>query len=338
MKNYAGHRLSPWLGHLMVSRQETARPLLTAGEIMQLPPTDELVLVSGVPPIRAKKARYYEDRRLSARILPPPTMGQGRPQRPARFANQPPVPSQVPPIASGSAAVSGKAKKGHRANAGIRREPELPLQSGIGIVIEQWTPEGGRYPTVAYQTAFAFIIALQIAALLWFIRPNGGVHVVFTREIRKIGSDPRAQTGQSLGFHKAAYASVDPLATARSEALRWRRVAFAAGALSMALAIILVVSAGHAGAMLHGAAVERLATADASAQAGRYVQASDSQIAYTLSRFIEDVRSLSTDPIVVRSRWARAFEMVTDQGAQTLNAFAGDAGLTRIGKKAVIAD
>lgn len=32
MKNYAGHRLSPWLGHLMVSRQETARALLTPGE------------------------------------------------------------------------------------------------------------------------------------------------------------------------------------------------------------------------------------------------------------------------------------------------------------------
>ncbi len=37
-KNYAGHRLSPWLGHLMVSRQETARQLLTPGEVMQLPP------------------------------------------------------------------------------------------------------------------------------------------------------------------------------------------------------------------------------------------------------------------------------------------------------------
>ena len=72
MKNYAGHRLSPWLGHLMVSRQETARPLLTPGEVMQLPPSDEIVLVSGLPPIRAKKARYYEDRRLTARILPPP--------------------------------------------------------------------------------------------------------------------------------------------------------------------------------------------------------------------------------------------------------------------------
>src|SRR5580704_1406909 len=69
MKNYAGHRLSPWLGHLMVSRQETARPLLTPGEIMQLPPDEELVLVSGWPPIRAKKARYYQDRRLTERVL-----------------------------------------------------------------------------------------------------------------------------------------------------------------------------------------------------------------------------------------------------------------------------
>ncbi|PLP60815.1 conjugal transfer protein TraG [Mesorhizobium loti] len=72
MKNYAGHRLSPWLGHLMVSRSETARPLLTPGEVMQLPPSDEIVMVAGMPPIRAKKARYYEDDRLLRRILPPP--------------------------------------------------------------------------------------------------------------------------------------------------------------------------------------------------------------------------------------------------------------------------
>ncbi|PDS43310.1 conjugal transfer protein TraG [Rhizobium anhuiense] len=72
MKNYAGHRLSPWLGHLMVSRSETARPLLTPGEIMQLPPSDEIVMVAGTPPIRAKKARYYEDIRFKERLLPPP--------------------------------------------------------------------------------------------------------------------------------------------------------------------------------------------------------------------------------------------------------------------------
>ena len=77
MKNYAGHRLSPWLGHLMVSRSETARPLLTPGEVMQLPPADEIVMVAGSPPIRAKKARYYEDRRLAERVLPPPKSHSG---------------------------------------------------------------------------------------------------------------------------------------------------------------------------------------------------------------------------------------------------------------------
>ena len=41
--------------------------LLTPGEVMQLPAEDELVLVSGCPPIRAKQARYYEDREPQAR-------------------------------------------------------------------------------------------------------------------------------------------------------------------------------------------------------------------------------------------------------------------------------
>jgi type IV secretion system protein VirD4 len=74
MRNYAGHRLSPWLAHVMVSRQETARPLLTPGEVMQLPPSDELVLISGLAPIRAQKLRYYEDRNFIARIAPPPAL------------------------------------------------------------------------------------------------------------------------------------------------------------------------------------------------------------------------------------------------------------------------
>ncbi len=76
-RNYAGHRLSPWLGHVMVSRQETARPLLTPGEVMQLPQNDELVLVSGQPPIRAKKLRYYVDRNFTKRVLPAPALSDG---------------------------------------------------------------------------------------------------------------------------------------------------------------------------------------------------------------------------------------------------------------------
>jgi type IV secretion system protein VirD4 len=77
MRNYAGHRLAPWLAHVMVSRQETARALLTPGEVMQLPPTDELVLVAGTPPIRATKLRYFEDRTFKMRVLPAPSLADG---------------------------------------------------------------------------------------------------------------------------------------------------------------------------------------------------------------------------------------------------------------------
>lgn len=124
--NYAGHRLAPWLGHLMVSRQETARPLLTPGEIMQLPPTDEIVMVAGTPPIRAIKARYFEDARFMERILTPPDPAAG----PAANPSSDDWTSRViaPPAASTTAAAEAG---GDPANAGIRREPELPEHEEI---------------------------------------------------------------------------------------------------------------------------------------------------------------------------------------------------------------
>jgi type IV secretion system protein VirD4 len=127
--NYAGHRLSPWLGHLMVSRQETARPLLTPGEVMQLPSADELLLIAGVPPVRAKKARYYEDARFRERILPPPKPGG------AKGSAKPPVndwsPLAIPVASAGAAPGSTTGITADPANAGIRREPELPEHEEI---------------------------------------------------------------------------------------------------------------------------------------------------------------------------------------------------------------
>jgi len=76
-RNYAGHRLAPWLSHVMVSRQETARPLLTPGEVMQLPSHEQLVLLSGLPPIRARKLRYFEDANFTARVLAAPALAEG---------------------------------------------------------------------------------------------------------------------------------------------------------------------------------------------------------------------------------------------------------------------
>jgi type IV secretion system protein VirD4 len=68
----------------MVSRQETARPLLTPGEVMQLPHDEALVLVSGLQPIKAHKLRYYEDDNFKGRILPPPVLALGD------YADRPP--------------------------------------------------------------------------------------------------------------------------------------------------------------------------------------------------------------------------------------------------------
>ena len=58
----------------MVSRQETARQLLTPGEVMQLPNEDEIILVSGVPPIRATKIKYYADKNFKSRVYPSPVL------------------------------------------------------------------------------------------------------------------------------------------------------------------------------------------------------------------------------------------------------------------------
>src|ERR1700683_882831 len=135
MKNYAGHRLSPWLGHLMVSRQETARPLLTPGEVMQLPPDDELVLVSGVPPIRAKKARYFEDPRLTERVLAPPAAIERSGAPSVDDWSLLPVPAFG---ADHEIRSSAEAQIDDPANGGLRREPELPEHEEI--VPEQTKP------------------------------------------------------------------------------------------------------------------------------------------------------------------------------------------------------
>ncbi|KFI25452.1 conjugal transfer protein TraG [Paenirhodobacter enshiensis] len=121
MKNYAGHRLSPWLGHLMVSRSETARQLLTPGEIMQLPPNEEIVMVAGIPPIKAKKARYFEDARFRERLLPPPVLTQSPHPRPDDWMSLP-----IPARSAGTDdPMPGEAEDEDPTESERRLQPEL---------------------------------------------------------------------------------------------------------------------------------------------------------------------------------------------------------------------
>ena len=108
---YTGHRLAPWLGHVMVADQESSRPLLDAAEICKLPATDAIILVAGFPPFRAKRLKYYEDPLLAARAaLPalPLKPGGPYPYRPPQRPNPWAAKIQAPPKAvAGSQADNG---------------------------------------------------------------------------------------------------------------------------------------------------------------------------------------------------------------------------------------
>ncbi len=145
MANYAGHRLSPWLGHLMVSRQETARPLLTPGEVMQLPPHEAVVLVAGAPPIRATKIRYYADPRLAGRVC---ALGRSTKGLPA------PKSDDWTGALAGPGSSVGR-RFSEQDEGGLKREPELggpeegptaPVDDELDLKVEQDgdEPQQGR--------------------------------------------------------------------------------------------------------------------------------------------------------------------------------------------------
>jgi len=133
-RNYAGHRLSPWLGHLMVSRQETARQLLTPGEVMQLPPDDEIVMVSGQPPVKAKKIRFYADPNFKARQLAAPGLSAGA------YADAPSIRTDDWSGGDGAAAAEAARRAAALADdddGGLRRQPELDITMPQAAPVEE---------------------------------------------------------------------------------------------------------------------------------------------------------------------------------------------------------
>jgi type IV secretion system protein VirD4 len=112
---------------------------------MQLPPGDELVLMSGCPPIRARKARYFEDRRFTERVLPPPESGR----TPALVVPDEwsSLPLRRPPTAEAAETDKGE----DTANSGLRREPDLPEH--VAIAKEATAPPPTREFDVTDGTA-----------------------------------------------------------------------------------------------------------------------------------------------------------------------------------------
>ncbi len=75
-RTLSGGRFAFMLDRATVSHMETPRPLLTPGEILQLPEDDEIILLGGRLPVRAKKIRYFQDKTFLERVCDPPRLPQ----------------------------------------------------------------------------------------------------------------------------------------------------------------------------------------------------------------------------------------------------------------------
>lgn len=154
----------------------------------------------------------------------------------------------------------------------------------------------------------------------------------FKRPSAHYGKTPEPETP----YQRAAQVWDDRIGSARVQARNWRLMAFGC----------LILSGGFASALVwqsaRGTVVPWVVEVDGTGEVRTVEPAvadyrpTDPQIAFHLARFIEQVRGLPADPIVVRQNWLRAYEFTTDRGSVALNDYArSNDPFARVGKQQV---
>jgi len=141
---------------------------------------------------------------------------------------------------------------------------------------------------------------------------------MFKRPSVRYGRMPEPETA----YQKAAQVWDERIGSARVQAKNWRLMAFGCLMLCGGLASGLVWQSLRGTVTPWVVQVDHLGQAQAVAPADGSYQPTDPQIAFHLSRFIEDVRGLPADGIVLRQDWLRAYDFTTDRGAAALNDYA----------------
>ena len=154
----------------------------------------------------------------------------------------------------------------------------------------------------------------------------------FQRVSVRYGQTPEPVTP----YQKAAQVWDERLGSARVQACNWRLAALACIGLSTVLGLTILTQIARSGIVPYVVEVDRLGEVRAVGPAIEAYQPSDAQIAHFLARFIADIRSLSIDPVMVRMNWLRAYDFVTDRGAQALNDYARETDpFIKIGSRTV---
>ncbi len=142
--------------------------------------------------------------------------------------------------------------------------------------------------------------------------------MTFKRSTLRYGETPQPVTP----FQKSAQLWDERIGSARVRAKNWRLMALGSLTVSLIMAAILLWL-GRAGTTIpYIVEIDRQGGARAVGPATETYKPNDAQIAFHLARFVEHVRSLSIDPVVVRQNWLKAYDVVTDRAAVTLNEYA----------------
>jgi type IV secretion system protein VirB5 len=132
----------------------------------------------------------------------------------------------------------------------------------------------------------------------------------------------RASAPQSTPYQKAAQVWDERMGLTLAHARNWRRMAFANLLLAAGLGGGWWIEAGRAEVRPYIVEISELgAPRKVTALDGRY-QPSQAQVGHALAGWIRDVRAKSTDPIVIRESWLRAYDLLSPKGAAYLNAWA----------------
>jgi len=158
---------------------------------------------------------------------------------------------------------------------------------------------------------------------------------IFRRSSVRYGRTPEPETP----YQRAAQAWDERIGSARVQAKNWRLMAFGSLFLSMGLAAGLVWQSTHGNIVPWVVQIDKLGEAQAVAPAIADYTPSDPEIAWYLAHFIEMVRSLPADPIIVRQNWLQAYDFTTTGGAQALNEYArANDPFAKLGKQQIAID
>ena len=155
---------------------------------------------------------------------------------------------------------------------------------------------------------------------------------IFKRPTTHYGKTPEPVTP----YQKAAQVWDERIGSARVQARNWRFMAFGCLILSAGFASALVWQSARGTVVPWVVEIDRHGEARAVESAVADYRPTDPQVAWHLARFIEQVRGLPSDPIVLRQNWLRAYEFTTDRGAVALNEYArSNDPFTRVGRQQV---